>query len=273
MIERFSIKQKVLNLLKEEHLRLTPLNLEREICRKIPGITKRMVRQRIRELLSQGHLIYTQHYSTTHVEINYNRPVKVSPHIVLSPSTSTVEADPNCVVIKLYSGSSFGTGDHPTTRLMLRGMDYVQQKEENINKGVMRQALDIGTGTGVLAIAAAALGIEHVEGIDIDPLACHEAKSNVHLNGTQKKVQISQKTLDRFSEMQFDLVMANLRPPTIINIMSEIWRVSSLHAVWIISGCRTDEKASVLKKFPYEMLNVIWQENRNDWAAFAVKRV
>lgn len=266
------IKLEILYLLFNKHLRLTPIYLERAIFQKFPNTTRKVFRSALNELLSTGQLTYTQHFSTTHLEINYHRPFKVSDRIVLSPRESSWASSENDVVLKLNDGSSFGVGDHPTTRMMLRGMDYVLRPNREGEGVSIDKALDIGTGSGVLAIAAAALNVERVEGIDIDPTACHEAKKNIKLNGFVDSVTISRLPLDAFYGQQFKLLLANLRPPTILKLIPSMLKVSSSKVVWIISGCRQKEKSRIIDQLPQDLSNIIWQEDQNNWSAFAVKR-
>lgn len=266
------IRREIIYLLSQKHLRLTPIHLERAVSQKFPNTTKRAFRSAVNALICAGQLTYTQHFSTTHLEINYHRPFKVSDRIVLSPKENAWTSNNEDIVIRLSDGSSFGIGDHPTTRMMLRGIDFILHTYSDRNIGGINKALDIGTGSGVLAIAAAALGVEWVEGIDTDPTACHEAKNNININGYVDSVNISQLPLDVFYYKQFELLMANLRPPTILKLIPSMIEVSSSKSVWMISGCRNNEKTRIIKQLPQEFSNIIWQEDQNNWSAFAVKR-
>ena len=272
MVDQSSIELEILNLLQNEHLRLTPLDLEKAIKRKFPDTTRRQFQVVLRHLVSQGELTYSQHYSTTHVEFNYHRAIQISERIMLSPSNIDTRATSNRIVIKLEDGFAFGAGDHPTTRMVLRGLDDILSLSHENGTGIIESALDIGTGTGVLALAAAALGVGRVEAIDIDPAACLQANKNVDLNGSSQVVNISRNTLDDFSNHRFDLVMANLRPPTLCNLRDQMLAISSCHAIWILSGFRVKESQRIKKSLPQSMSEILWEEDQNDWAAFAVKR-
>lgn len=254
-------------LLSEEHLRLTPSDLARAVRHKIPTARRRDIRQALRALVTLGSIVYSQHNSTTHLEINYHRPVRISDRIILSPPSHRLPARQDDVAIKLLGGTAFGGGEHPTTRMMLRGLDVLLEKADLV---ALDRALDIGTGTGVLAIAAAALGFGRVDAVDIDPAACHEAKQNVILNGVDHRVRISHESLDQFSNQQFDLILANLRPPTITELIPRMIALSSPRSLWIISGCRLKERERLKKNMPARFSNVVWQQVSTGWAAFAV---
>jgi ribosomal protein L11 methyltransferase len=217
-------------------------------------------------------LSYSQHFSTTHLEINYNKPFQASDNIIIAPSRFTENFETNGAVIKLDDGYTFGLGDHPTTRMILQGIDYILSANLTKSESQMKNALDVGTGTGVLAIAAAALGVDQVSAIDIDATACTEAQKNCCLNGFEHRIRVSQKSIDQFPDHRFDLLMVNLRPPTIRQLIQKMLAVSSRQATWIISGCRVAERVRLEKFLPQEISEVVWEQEQHDWSAFAVKR-
>jgi ribosomal protein L11 methyltransferase len=272
LIQGLSIKSEIIRLLENERLRITPLDLERELCRRIPDVTRAAIRSKVRELVSFGQLTYTQHFSTTHIEINYHRKVQVSPRILLSRSEQSPTYQSRHLTIQLCSGIAFGAGDHPTTRLVLKILDHILAAKKRERTFPIKQALDVGTGTGILAIAAAGLGVEKVVGVDVDPVACHEATRNVLLNNLDHRVRITSAPLEELHDNQFDLITMNLRPPTIRELCSNLMALSSPGAVWILSGFRDEEQSLVCKRLPQEMTTPFCQKVQNGWAAFAVKR-
>jgi ribosomal protein L11 methyltransferase len=267
LVDKAAIKKTVLALLSEEFLRLTPSDLEHGVIGRMPSATRRDIRQALRELVSLGSIVYTQHLATTHLEINYHRPVQISDRIVLTPPNLRPRARDDQVVIKLNDGTAFGGGEHPTTRMMLRGLDDLLKSEDGVP---LDRALDIGTGTGVLAIAAAALGFVHVDAVDIDTAACYEARKNAVLNGVDHSVHISRKSLNPSSTGKYNLLLANLRPPTIVELLPIMVGLSSSRSFWMISGCRIQEAGRLKERLPSMYSNVVWQAASFDWAAFAV---
>lgn len=247
---------------------MTPSDMERAVRSTSGSASRSDIRNAIRELVSEGRIFYTQHHSTTHLEINFNRPVQVGGRIVLCPSTCSVPDQSDRIIVKLRDGTAFGGGDHPTTRLMLQAMALLLNED---SVGSIQRALDIGTGTGVLAIASAVLGVSRVDAVDIDPVACHEANQNVLLNGVDHRVQISSTPLDESAKVTYDLVLANLRPPTILKLLPIMKILSSPFSTWIISGCRLDEAERLRAKLPERFKRVIWQADRTGWTAFAVR--
>ena len=105
----------------------------------------------------------------------YYKPLKIGKHIVIKPSWEDVELEEGDVTVELDPGMAFGTGCHASTHMCLELL------EKTIKKG--DRVLDIGTGSGILGIAALKLGAESVTAVDIDPLAVKIAKENAALNG------------------------------------------------------------------------------------------
>ena len=138
-------------------------------------------------------------------------------------------------MVSIEKGAAFGFGDHPTTRMAIRLIDaclhqpYWQEEKHAL------KAIDIGTGSGVLSIVAAKLGLGVVVGVDTDPCALHESKNNVNLNQMEGRIQIVAKSIDQFNET-FDLVFANLRTPTLLNLCADIDNKLSKKSALIFFG-------------------------------------
>jgi ribosomal protein L11 methyltransferase len=267
-----AVKSQILALLGNQQMRLTPSALERELCRDKSQFSKKVIRSIIKEMVAEGSLQYTNHFSTTHLELNYNRPTQVSERIILSPHIcSSQNYNPEALLIVMDQGGAFGLGDHPTTRLSLRGVDIVMK--DALKRGSLDgfQALDIGTGSGVLAMAAVGLGAAGAMGIDIDPAALHEAGRNIELNGMESKIMLTSDSLESLGDYRFSLITANLRPPTIQRMLPLIDRLSTSEAYWVISGCREDALENVIAMLPLKKIKIIWKETSCGWAALAVK--
>lgn len=255
----------------KDYIRLTPRDLERMARRSHPEASPRAVRTAIKEMVTDGALYYSNHFNTTHLELNFRRPVRVSPKIVLMPNGHTsTPAEDDAHVIVLHPGDAFGIGDHPTTRLALRAVDEVMTRivEMGIHGAV--RALDIGTGSGVLAMAAVKLGAEKVVALDIDPVALHEARNNILLNGMDRQIRITDHPIENLTGQPFDLVMANLRPPTLKQIMPRVEKLSSKGCHWILSGFRQEAMEEVARILPQEKIDFLSRETACGWAAMTV---
>lgn len=266
------LEKQILDLLGQRHIRLTPSSLEQEICHSNAQASRKMVRSVIKKMVAEGVLLYTNHFNTTHLELNFNRPNQLSERISLIPGIRTCQTkSSNSFCIRLDQGSSFGSGDHPTTRLSLRGLDYVMQLACRSELKGEFQALDIGTGSGVLAIAAIGLGASSAVGLDIDPIALYEAARNIALNEMGQKIELTSDPMEGLPDSRFSLVMANLRPPTLKRLMPAIVAKSTHRAYWVFSGCRQEALDSVFAILPGPAAKIIWQECSCGWAALAIR--
>jgi ribosomal protein L11 methyltransferase len=138
--------------------------------------------------------------------------LRVGQRIVIRPSWRDYMPAPDDVIIQLDPGMAFGTGLHPTTQMCLVALEALVQPGTEV--------LDMGTGSGVLAIAAAKLGAGHVLAVDDDPVAVKTARDNVVANKVQKKVRVVCGSLERVSE-SYDLVVVNILARVIVEMMQE----------------------------------------------------
>jgi len=140
---------------------------------------------------------------------NYH-PVRLGRRILIRPLWVEVAADPQDIVISLDPGMAFGTGTHPTTQLCLEAL------EDHVRPG--QQVLDLGCGSGILAIAAAKLGAAHVLGVDIDDMARRVADENAAVNGVAAQITARTGTLEDVlaTGQTFDLIVVNILARVII---------------------------------------------------------
>jgi ribosomal protein L11 methyltransferase len=152
----------------------------------------------------------------------------------IPPSTRTI--------IELDPGEAFGTGLHPTTRLCLLRL------EKHLRPGMA--VFDLGTGSGILAIAAAKLGASSVLAIDIDSVAVKVAKGNVQANGVDSNIQVKRGTLSqrlrRENKEKFDLAVANITARTISDLSPGLARILKEGGLLIVSGIQANAADQVL---------------------------
>lgn len=260
------IRNCVLDLLGFHHIRMTPSDLEGSLHRQLPQVSRRALRSAIKEMVTEGALAYTNHFSTTHLEINVNRLVRVSDRITLCPANYSPPKDGTEITIKLQDGTAFGVGDHPTTRLCIQGMDRVLAQQGEVRQLAHMTAMDIGTGSGVLAMVAVGLGIGGATGVDLDPLACREAQINLDLNGLTDVITISGEALTLDENAYYDVILANLRPPTLRQLLPVIKQISAPNAIWVLSGFRQEEEKRVRVLLSAHNGDVIWRSQERGWA-------
>jgi ribosomal protein L11 methyltransferase len=198
------------------------------------------LKQAVRRLVQGGRLRYRTDFGTTYLDIAIDGPMKVSEHVFLKPPMSaSIAASGQCDVV-LEQGAAFGRGDHPTTRLAIRLIDGLLHDEPWKEKKNSMRAIDIGTGSGVLAITAVKLGVGRMQAVDIDPCAVFETRVNARLNGVEKQVALID-DLNDVDSGDCDLILANMRTPTLIRLLPEIGQMAATESALVFSGIHTEE--------------------------------
>lgn len=195
----------------------------------------------------------------------YLYPEKVSEKFVVKPTWREYEPEDNELVIELDPGRAFGTGSHPTTSLCLKIM------EENIMPG--NSVIDVGTGSGILMIAAEKLGATDIYGTDIDELAVEATKENLELN------KISSETAQVYlgdlisivKDKQFDVVVANILADVILLLLKDIFKVVKKDGLIIFSGIIEDKLPEIVKQVEEKGLEILEIKRDKEWRALLIK--
>lgn len=247
----------------------TPKDLFTRVRHYHPDAGFSKIQLALKSLLCKGSITYSHQNAATQVELNYRNFFKISNRLMITPFKKEEDRSFSGAILHLEVGAAFGAGNHPTTRLSLKGLDFVVQSIGCPAVLSEKAVLDIGTGSGVLAIAAVLLGVGYALGLDTDALACHEAMQNVIRNGLEGKVHISNQPLEKISDQTFDLILANLRPPTLKILFPLMRRCSGSRGTWVLSGFRPEEKESLFSNLhPSDCL--LWEAEEHNWAAAAV---
>ncbi len=190
------------------------------------------------------------------------KATEVAPGIVVAPTWDPYAGRPDEVVIRLDPGMAFGTGTHPSTRLCLQALAELRPEGE---------ILDLGTGSGILAIAAAKLGARRVLALDVDPVATDVARANVVQNGVGAVVRVATGDLSA-APGPFDLVLANiLAAPLIATAPALAGRLAPSGAA-VLSGLLADEAAGVAAAYEAEGLTRVALLEEAEWAALVLTR-
>ena len=261
----------VLRVVADSAVRVTPPALEK-ILTQDHGCTKKEVKAVIRDLVSDGELVYTYEFGSTFLEPSFNKPVRVSTRVVLKPPGHHFQPQSQDVVIQIKHGAAFGDGRHPTSRLAVRGIEYVLKEFNSDVTTDHSCVLDIGTGSGILVLTAVKMGIHRGVGIDIDPAARSEARENVSLNGLAEQIEISDQYLESI-EGPFNLVTANLRYPTLKKIGSCLRKITPPKGFIVFSGIRSHESADLIKAYDRKSFEFLWKDETHDWAGVAFKKI
>ncbi len=178
-------------------------------------------------------------------------------HIVIRPSWLDYAPVPGDVVIQLDPGMAFGTGLHPTTQMCLAAL------EELVSSGT--QVLDLGTGSGILAIAAAKLGAGRVLAVDNDPVAVKTARGNVVVNGVQEIVSVRGGSLPEVSG-SYDLVVVNILAKVIVEMARGGLAVRVRPGGTLIAaGIIADQEPEVVTALEWGGLTLAERRQSEDW--------
>jgi ribosomal protein L11 methyltransferase len=226
----------------------------------------RAVLDRVRAAYGEPAVSYIQDSDWENNWRQYYKPLEIGKKLVVVPEWESVPEDGR-IPLWLEPGLIFGTGDHPTTRLCLEGM------EEWAGPG--KRVLDLGCGSGILGIAALLLGCESCLGVDIDPMAPEVAAGNAALNGLGGERfrvlcgdLLNDEPLRKSLGTDYDMVLANIVADVIIPISALVRRFMAPGGVFIVSGIigdRAGETASALKQNGFEIVS---RRFLNDWHSF-----
>jgi ribosomal protein L11 methyltransferase len=167
--------------------------------------------------------------------------IRVSEKILIKPTFKEYSAKPNEIVLTIDPKMSFGTGEHQTTKLILRLLEKYVQKEMKV--------LDVGSGTGILAIAAVKLGASRAVAVDIDEICQENCKENCVLNGVENSVEIITGEIDDVKEDKFDLILANIQKNVLLEIASKIKIKTRKNGIVILSGLLKEDEESIIRNY------------------------
>jgi ribosomal protein L11 methyltransferase len=183
--------------------------------------------------------------------------------LTIAPPWDTSAADAGTHTIVIDPSTGFGTGHHETTRLCLALL-----QEIDLNG---RRVIDVGTGSGVLALAAARLGAADVVGIDDDPDALRNAAENVELNGAERTLSLVQADIAAFSGAPADVVTANLTAAVLMRNATALTSLVAPKGTLIASGFAPEEIEAVVAAFEVVLGKSLVQAiEEGDWAAVSI---
>lgn len=188
------------------------------------------------------------------------RPIRVTDRIVIRPTWHSYDATPGEIVLTIDPKMSFGTGYHESTRLVLRLL------EKHIRPGA--RVLDVGTGTGVLAIAAIKLGASSAVGVDVDEWSYTNALENARLNAVEDRITIQAGHLSDAPSGMFDMILANIQWNVIAPLLGEMDHRLSPGGSLILSGLLLADREDICSAVDAAHLTIIEEMVENEWIAF-----
>lgn len=187
----------------------------------------------------------------------YFKPIKIGKKLIIIPSWEA-NIESSRTKILLDPGMAFGSGQHETTRLCLELLDSKVKDGDRV--------LDVGTGTGILAIASLLLGAKEALGIDIDPLSIKVAKENSLLNEVRADFKL--RTINQLDEASFDIVVANIVADVIIDILDDIKGKLKKGGLFIASGIIELREEDMRKTLASKGFRIQECKTENSWVSF-----
>lgn len=193
----------------------------------------------------------------------YYKPFRIGSHLVVKPTWEPYTAQPEDLVIELDPGMAFGTGTHETTNMCMQLLERYYQDGMRV--------MDVGTGSGILAIAAARLGAGNVLAIDIDPDAVKVARENVALNGVSDAVRVVVGDLCKSEAMPCELAVANIVADAICMLAGPLTRHLKKDGLLICSGIIREREQDVLNAAKEAGYTVKDRIEKGEWVALCLR--
>ncbi|MCZ8511157.1 50S ribosomal protein L11 methyltransferase [Paenibacillus filicis] len=204
----------------------------------------------------------------------YFKPIRVTERLTIKPTWETYEAGPEELVLELDPGMAFGTGTHATTALCLKTLEQVIEGGEDV--------IDVGTGSGILAIGAAKLGARHVLALDLDPVAVSSAAENSRLNGMEGQITVHLSDLlgvlrgqggDAIGvRLPVQVVVANILAEIILLFVQDVYDVLAPGGTYIVSGIIVSKRAMVEEALTAAGFTVTGSNEDQDWVVLVAKK-
>lgn len=196
------------------------------------------------------------------------KPLRIGRRLLIVPTWEQAEAGPDDIVLNLDPGMAFGTGGHETTRLCLEQLETVLL---NRPAGHLASVLDLGTGSGILAMAAARLGAGRVCAVDIDPEAVEVAQENLAINGLAGRIECSTAPLEALTG-PFDVILANILAEELVRLAPQLAMQLAPGGVLILSGILAEKEALVRSGFAAQPLMYLETARQGEWVAMLYRK-
>lgn len=190
------------------------------------------------------------------------KPIEINGRIIIKPSWIEQEQEVSKEIIEIDPQMAFGTGTHETTQLVLQLLLEIQQSPRTI--------LDIGTGTGILAIAAARLFNSKIVVFDNDFTAVSTARQNLGNNTVVEKIELFCGENVSLKNIRFDLILANINRRIIIQMLPEISSTLTPNGKAIFSGILKEEKEKLLEKLGHFSLKLASERKLGEWVGLVI---
>lgn len=194
----------------------------------------------------------------------YFHPIEIGQKLAVVPSWENYENKQNRTVLNIDPGAAFGTGTHATTSLCLELLQGFVEKNSRM--------LDIGCGSGILALASVLLGAESAFGVDIDAQSVKTARENAQINGIDDKVSFEVGDLTEVVSGKYDIICANIVADVVIRLLPDAKNFMTDNGRLIISGIIDLRKDDVLKAVSENGFKVTGEKYKDNWCAFVLQK-
>jgi ribosomal protein L11 methyltransferase len=197
----------------------------------------------------------------------YFKPLEIADGIIIRPSWEEYTPKAGEIVITLDPGMAFGTGTHATTKLCAKATVSLLRK---IDPKAIR-LLDLGTGSGILAIIAAKMGVPEIAAVDIDDDSIEAAGENIAINQCDKVVSLN-KDINIYKKGSFGVVIANIIYLTLVELREMIEEKTAKGGYLIMSGITHDQEENILKHYTSSTWTPIAKEQEDEWMCIVFRK-
>jgi ribosomal protein L11 methyltransferase len=202
-------------------------------------------------------------------KVNF-KPTRIGTRLVMKPSWEEYLPREGDIVLELDPGMAFGTGTHGTTRLCLEAVEELICEKDAFGHGTSR-VLDVGCGSGVLAIAAALFGAAEVTAVDIDPVAVTVTMENAAINGVERQVAASVTPLAELTG-DYAIVLANILAEDLVRMGTELAGRVMPGGYLVLSGILTEREQFVIDGFAPLPLALQQVTRQDEWSCLVLRK-
>ncbi len=191
-------------------------------------------------------------------------PISMTEHLTIIPDWAEYSPRDDERVIRIEPGIAFGTGDHPTTRLAIQAMAQHITTDSTV--------FDVGTGSGIIALSAGALGAQSVTAFDLDESATTNAQHHVELNQLASVVQVQTNNLLEGISTTASIIVANIITPILLRLLTDAHRCLDPNGVFIMSGIQEGEEQELISVATTIGFVNISTTSKNGWVCITCRK-
>jgi ribosomal protein L11 methyltransferase len=195
----------------------------------------------------------------------YFKPFRLGNRIVIKPSWETFETKEDDLVIEIDPGNAFGSGTHETTSMCIEMIEKYMRPSDTV--------IDVGCGSGILAIAAGKLGAKEIIAVDIDENAVNTARENLRLNGLSERSDVRHGDLIKVVPEKAELVVANIIADIIVRLSDDVESIMKPDALFVSSGLILDKVDWVIEELKKRQFEIVEVMKKGEWAVVVSRKV